>query len=164
MWQHIQQVNRSSDRYSSRGCLKLRSATVARANTTRPWAGCLFARLYIAGIEVMSKATYENAGRLCASAALVIPCEAAWPGCGRLLLPGPLHLLRATRRPVPRHSPPDPRRPPALAPRPGHAVRLSPEHATPHPLTNITGLSLCNVLNLPRPGRYQSLLLKSKTL
>lgn len=26
-------------------------------------------------------------------------CEAAWPGCGRLLLPGLLHLLRAARPP-----------------------------------------------------------------
>lgn len=45
-------------------------------------------------------------------ATLVVVCEAAWPGCGRLLLPGPLHLLRATRPPCASLAPPPPHAPP----------------------------------------------------
>lgn len=44
---------------------------------------------------------------------IAVVCEAAWPGCGRLLLPGPLHLLRAARPPCA-----DGSRPPRVAPSP----------------------------------------------
>lgn len=64
---------------------------------------------------------------------LVVACEAAWPGCGRLLLPGPLHLLRATRLPAPLHAYPDylPHPPvaplsPTTAPAPGTPPRIRP--------------------------------------
>lgn len=68
-------------------------------------------------------------------ATLVVACEAAWPGCGRLLLPGPLHLLRATRPPCA----PLPRYPRALhpwslrQPRPASAYQYYGSFTSQHP-------------------------------
>lgn len=90
-------------------------------------------------------------------------------GLRQTVAPGAASLV--TCHPPPCTTPPQPPAPPPhlpaarpRPPRPGHAARLSPGCATPHPLTNITGLSLCNVLTLPRRGTYQSLPFKSKTL
>ncbi|CAG4950411.1 unnamed protein product [Colias eurytheme] len=71
------------------------------------------------------------------SATLSVAGEAAWPGCGRLLLPGPLHLLL---------------HPPPCAPSRPHPLpdpRARPADPTRHPLTNITGPSLRSVLTFP---------------
>lgn len=120
----------------------LRSATSNAVTGGRGWP-----RVYISftGLRIGNKAYLRGERGPVRDTTLVVACEAAWPGCGRLLLPGPLHLLRATRRPAPLHAYP------GLPPSPSCNTSLAyhrsrPENPTPHPLTNITDLSLCSVL------------------
>lgn len=130
-------------------CGALRSATVRYGvlRATRLQAGgvdrAFISRLL--GYGIGNKAYLRGERGPDRDTTLVVACEAAWPGCGRLLLPGPLHLLRATRRPAPLHAYP------GLPPSPSCSTSLAyhrsrPGNPAPHPLTNITDLSLCSVL------------------